>query len=341
MERKYLICLLLIAGGLWLSYVHEPPEGTTPVGGPTLDGTLQAARNLLASVFDDDAAPEEAEPGERDRLPFAQGPDARPAQAEKAAPAAGTGSAGTDESGSTEEQLSAAEPAWLPIDVGRHWTYDYVRQSVRTNAGRSKTEQLQGQLTEKIHRIATEFPGGVVELESTLELRRDESAPASIERRRHFLQNRGRHHWEVARATFDSTASRFRHEVFDPPLERTSPPGSGDSTWSIGVWDTEAGRAEFFGEVLGLQDTGVPAGRFERCLVVKYSADLPGDADTPPGRMEVREWYAAGVGRVRVRAVRLHKVTASNGRTVELLERDSYDLRETQVDTQPPASPAH
>jgi hypothetical protein len=240
----------------------------------------------------------------------------------------------------------------MPAEVGRRWSYVYVRERTRTtDAAPPTSEQLHGILTEEITGPAPEFGADAVELVSTLEAQAGEQTSASSEKHRTILAIRSRILQEMAREGLDPVSGLTQLEHFSPPIDRIRYDAPAGTKWRMGAWKTEGLNAEYFGEILGVQDAKTPAGVFEKCLVVRYSAKLAGVVEVGGTRFEIRdgqvvstEWYAPGIGRVLMKRELQESMILSNGSQMEFSESVQAALRdagrgEGQSAEPAPASP--
>jgi hypothetical protein len=236
----------------------------------------------------------------------------------------------------------------MPTEIGRRWSYVYLRERTRTTDATPPTsEKLRGILTEVIAGPAPEFGAGVVELISILEVQTDEQANASIEKQRSFLVTRSKSLQEVAREALDPVSGLTQLEQFSPPIDRIRFGAPAGSKWRMGVWKTEGLDAEYFGEILGVQDAKTPAGVFEKCLVVRYSAKLAGVVEVGGTRFEIRdghvmgtEWYAPGIGRVLMKRELEQSMVLSNGTEMAFSESVQAALQDAGASEAKDAEPA-
>ena len=170
---------------------------------------------------------------------------------------------------------------------------------------------------------------------------------SSIERRKSFVESSSGGLLVLAREAPNPLGGEPELARFAVPLALL-PPGLGvaqGEKWRVGVDEASGLRSEVRGEILGLQDAQTPAGLFEKCLVVRYTADIAGAIDLYGDRIEVREgrgvttaWYAPGVGQVLAKEELDQTLELSNGSTIQVREEIEFALSEIWLPAAPVAA---
>ena len=244
----------------------------------------------------------------------------------------------------------AADTVWLPTEPGRRWTYVYERERTRIVEGSQEArETLRGTRVDQVMGPAPEFGPETVLIESLLRGQVAGQPIETVERRRSFVESSGGGLVVLAREAPNPLGGEPELARFAVPLALL-PPGLGvaqGGKWRVGVDEASGLRSEVRGEILGLQDAQTPAGLFEKCLVVRYTADIAGAIDLYGDRIEVREgrgvttaWYAPGVGQVLAKEELDQTLELSNGSTIQVREQIEFALRELWLPAAPAAAPA-
>ncbi|MCH7598357.1 MAG: hypothetical protein IH973_01260 [Myxococcales bacterium] len=238
----------------------------------------------------------------------------------------------------SEEAKPEAKPTvWVPTEVGKRWTYVYVRERTRDNGdGEPVVETLRGTRIDEITALAPEFGKNVVRVQSNLEGRQAAGAAPSTEERVGFLRYTGTSYQLVAEQTTDPASGIASLVQYDVPLSLLEAGAQPGQRWKVGVRSQGGLHTDLEGEVLGAQDVQTPLGLFEHCLVIRLTGQISGIVEAYGSRMEVpsgdftlTEWYAPGVGLVLAKEQRTQTLVFEDGTRVEYSERTQFALRST------------
>lgn len=241
------------------------------------------------------------------------------------------------ESESVAELASSQTPALVQVmtEVGRSWTYVYVRERTRTlTGGEPKVETSRGTRVDQITGLAPEFGEGVVRLQSSS---RGRAASSPSEEHAGFYRVADSSYQLVAEQIYDPTsgvAALVRYDVPLSVLETGAQPGQ---RWSVGVRSQADLHTDLEGEVLGVQDVQTPHGLFERCLVIRLTGQISGVVEAYGSRMEVpsgdftvTRWYAPGIGLVLAKEEFSQILVLEDGTQMDYSERTQFALRSTE-----------
>ncbi len=231
----------------------------------------------------------------------------------------------------------AETPALVEVltDVGRRWTYVYVRERTRTLAGgEPKVEKTRGTRFDEISALAPEFGEGVVRVQSKLRAQAAVGRVEAIEERAGFYRAAASSYHLVAEQTTDPTSGIASLVHYEAPLSVIEAGAQPGQRWKVGIRSRGDLHTDLDGEVLGLQDVQTPHGLYERCLVIRLTGQISGVVEAygsrievPSGDFSVTEWYAPGVGRVLVKEKLEQMLVLEDGSTVEYSERTQFALR--------------
>lgn len=239
----------------------------------------------------------------------------------------------------TPKQVKAHEPlVFAPFDVGRRWSYVYVRERTRTIAGAPpEVEKLRGTLINEVAGTAPEFGPHVVRIQSSLHGKLEGEATPKVETSNAFYQSQGTSYQLVAEEVKDPVAGNSNLTRYLKPLRLLESQVAVGHRWTVGVRQRGQLKTELEGEVLGVQDVQTPKGVFERCLVVRLTGKITGIVEAYGTRMEVpdgqytaTEWYAPGVGRVLSKIEMVQKLVLEDGTIVDYVERTQFALRSVE-----------
>jgi hypothetical protein len=202
----------------------------------------------------------------------------------------------------------AERSRWLPVGVGRRWVYDVEVYELR-GGGAPHARRLATLTQEVTQRVDAEGDAA-----GRVELRIERRAPGAGGETRRVQRT-----WLAAESGAVREVGRGEGEAAELVLHETpllwipSDAGVG-RRWHVGRVPLADSAAELDAEAVGRATVATPAGSFPDCLEVHYSGALaeepasPGAAQRGPrlagGRIEGREWLAAGVGPVKWELVR-------------------------------------
>ncbi|MEZ4215683.1 MAG: hypothetical protein R3E88_04330 [Myxococcota bacterium] len=194
--------------------------------------------------------------------------------------------------------------AWMPVDVGLYKRFVHRQDRDYTTGGMSLgVDRMVGTREERVVAAGADAGDAAAEIRISTELRGDESQ-VSRETKRVFVSPTSSayvvHGWD---AVADGEQYRLRYPRPAVVLDEKAAVGK---RWHVSSESVGGLAGETWGEVVGLQDARTPAGRFEKCLVVRYTGTVTGEIEIPgAGRMQVTdgevvvtEWHARGIGLV-------------------------------------------
>lgn len=240
----------------------------------------------------------------------------------------------------------AKPTVWVPTEVGRRWTYVYVREQTRQRGDEEPVvEKLRGTRVDEITALAPEFGPGVIRVHSRLSGRRAADEAQSSEERVSFMRFGDASYQLVAEETTDPASGIASLVQYDVPLSLLEAGAKPGQRWKVGVRSRGDLHTDLEGEVLGAQDVQTPHGLFEHCLVIRLTGQISGVVEVYGSRMEVptgdvtlTRWYAPGVGLVLAKEERSQTLVFEDGTRMEYSERTQFALRST--DTVATAVPA-
>ncbi|MCG8590138.1 MAG: hypothetical protein MJE66_12675 [Proteobacteria bacterium] len=241
----------------------------------------------------------------------------------------------------------APEQAWLPLDPGTRWIYTLTRnRETRTGPFPPQTEILHGRVIDEMRPSPPQLGENVLEVHSTIEESIGDMPQRMHETMRSFLIQERSSLRMVAQEVPDPLSGRNRLFHFTPPLEMLGSDLDEGYRWDVGVMAFDGIEVHMRGEVVGIEDVETPAGLFEACLVVRYTGQVKGSADafgTPvrvtEGKMVSTEWYARGVGKVRMEEELAQTMELANGATMSYRELAESQLESVARGVALPASP--
>jgi hypothetical protein len=236
--------------------------------------------------------------------------------------------------------------AWLPLEVGRTWTYDYRRERSESSAGSApENESFRGTLHDRVKGPAAEFGPSTVEVISSLRGRTAGGGSLPLETRRAFLEPRPSGYRIHALDAVDPIVGVHRLTRYDPPLEQLRVGSGTDSQWVVGTVDLGGLKTRLEAHVVGIEDVDTPSGRYEGCLVVRYEAELEGSfevyggsIDVTDGKVVVTEWFSRGVGLVRSNEDVEQSLRLPDGSIKKIREQTRYSLLASGREEPSPAS---
>jgi hypothetical protein len=231
----------------------------------------------------------------------------------------------------------AKTPVWVPTEVGRRWTYVYVRQQTRVLGDEEPVvEKLRGTRIDEITALAPEFGQGVIRVHSRLSGRQYADEPPSTEEWVSFMRYGNSSYQLVAEQTTDPASGIASIVRYDTPLSLLESGAKPGQRWKVGVRSRGDLHTDLEGEVLGAQDVQTPYGLFKHCLVIRLTGQISGVVEVYGSRMEVptgevtlTEWYAPGVGLVLAKEERSQTLVFEDGTRMEYSERTQFALRST------------
>lgn len=239
-----------------------------------------------------------------------------------------------------EQTGNAETPALDAVltEVGRRWTYTYVREQTRTlPGGNPEVEKLHGTRVDEITGRSPEFGEGVVRVQSSSRGRASSSPAESIEEHVGFYRALGSSYQLVAEQVPDPTSGTAALVKYEAPLSMLEAAAEPGQRWSVGVRTRRDLHTNLEGEVLGVQDAQTPHGLFERCLVIRLTGQISGVVEAYGSRMEVpsgdftiTEWYAPGVGLVLAKEEFSQILVLEDGTSMDYSERTQFALRSTE-----------
>lgn len=237
--------------------------------------------------------------------------------------------------GSLEMRPSGELMRWMPVAVGKRWTYTYVRERVRAvDSEEPVIEILHGTRVDEVVAARPDFAPDALEVQSVVTGRVEGAENETVETVRSFLQSNGSSFRLLALEATDPFANTNRLVRFTPPLELLRADAGTGVKWPVGVQKLGDLTTELEGEILGIQDAQTPAGLYEKCLVVRYNGRVSGTTEAygvrievPEGLLVILEWYAPGVGRVLAKEELNQIMRLSNGSTIKFSQRVQYALQ--------------
>jgi hypothetical protein len=251
-----------------------------------------------------------------------------------------------------EPAATPASDAWMPLEPGRAWTYDYRRERTQTTAGAApEIERFRGTLEDRVTGPAAEFGPAALEVISTLRGSTDGDAIQSTEKRRAFVEPHASGYRIHALDTENPILGANQLVRYDPPLEQLRVASGPESSWVIGTIDLGGLSTRLEARVVGVQDADTPSGRYADCLVVRYEGPLRGSIEAygstievTGGKVAVTEWLARGVGLVLAKEEVEQSLRLPDGSSVVVRERIQYALsasaQPTPASAQPTPAPA-
>jgi tetratricopeptide (TPR) repeat protein len=233
---------------------------------------------------------------------------------------------------------------WLPLRDGARWVYG-ITSSSETWIGdaapqREESRSIRVDGIELLDPAAQKYKWGVYrEIGEDGSLLTDANVYASL-----LLVPQGGDLLEVGRYWDGGTAYIPEpEETFAQPLVRLRA-GAAGPPWPYEREDIGY-REKLSADVLGFETVETPAGRFEGCLVVRFSGKGSGagsaggeHAQFQPSEVGWTEWYAAGVGKVKKHELHDLRGRTSKGRPVRIRRETTMLLREFWPS--PPPHPA-
>ncbi len=191
---------------------------------------------------------------------------------------------------------------WLPLRPGVRWVYD----AVRIDSAVLSEEAGSGEGAARTHQIRVEglepAPGGkgVVWRVYTGDGRGLDPLQPSL--RESWLMRRAGHaalQSARVRTSLDSRPDEIRQHASVVRTRRDAAPGM---RWMVRLGDSGHPR-QLQAEVVGFEDVETPAGRFPGCLEIRMSGAWRDGGSGPDAeaaaRIEIEEWWARGVGKVK------------------------------------------
>lgn len=208
----------------------------------------------------------------------------------------------------TSSGKGSGNGAWLPAEPGTRSLFrSSLKRTLYAGPHLAKKFQYQGDRSEELLPAPKGYGAARSELRVTDRLMGARGVADISETQRHFLVPSPSRYRVVA----SEMAVRGKRVVVKQPPDATpilkgAKPGV---RWPAGVEVIDGLAFEREGELMGVQALDTPAGRFERCLVVRYTGSLMKPGLSPlgdgvrvkSGSVETTEWIAQGVGRVQVR----------------------------------------
>lgn len=235
---------------------------------------------------------------------------------------------------------------FMPTEIGRRWTYVYVREQIRdTGDGNPIVEKLRGTRIDEITAAAPEFGENVVRVRSGLQGRLAAGTAGSTEtseERVGFFRHSGSSYQLVAEETTDPASGVTSLVQYALPLSLVESGAQPGQRWKVGVRSDGDLHTNLEGEVLGTEDVQTPKGLFKRCLVVRLTGQISGVVESYGSRIEVptgdftlTEWYAPGVGLVLAKKELKQTFVFEDGTSMEYSERTQFALRSTDEAVSP------
>lgn len=228
---------------------------------------------------------------------------------------------------------------WLPADPGNRWTYVYTRERRRVMDGaQENVESMKGMLVDQVVATAPQVAPGAVEIQSTLRGREESAAADVVETRRVVLSSGGAGFRVFEREAPNPLTGEQQRVRFSPPLEGLEVGAKPSEPWRAGVAQAGDLRIEYQAEILGVQDAQTPAGLYEKCLVVRTTANMTGTVhvdgqafDLDGGTSVTTEWYAPGVGRVLAKHELDQKLRMASGAIIQIDEKAQFALSSVEL----------
>ncbi len=233
---------------------------------------------------------------------------------------------------------------WIPIEQGARWTYALERNQTRSlNGVIGQSVRLRGELHEEITRPLEKFGAGAYELRETVRGRIEGAPGQHLEVKRSVVSQSGAGYSVMAEEVSNELLSWHGLARFRPPLEQLPPRIEPGVTWHVGLAHYNGMFVDIYGEILSIEPLDTPAGRFERCLKVRYRAKVWGEVvvydTTVPieeGEYVSTEWFAEGVGRVHSDERTLATLRLATGASLILDQRMLYSLKSSSHSPAPP-----
>ncbi|MCP5042815.1 MAG: hypothetical protein GY944_17460 [bacterium] len=195
---------------------------------------------------------------------------------------------------------------WQPAEPGTRMLYRHSKKRT-LYAGPHLAGKFvyRGDRSEEFLAAPSGMGGATVEIRTTDRLIGDSGVGDVHETQRHYVIPGATHYRSIA----SEMAVRGKRVVVRQPeaselLVKGAEPGE---PWPAGVEVIDGLAFEREGELMGVQGVDTPLGRFERCLVVRYTGKLMKPGLSPlgdgtrvkAGTLVTTEWIARGVGRVQ------------------------------------------
>ena len=243
--------------------------------------------------------------------------------------------------GAPQAEPQPAGVRWMPAQVGTHKVFVHRTDRTLSSAGTELgSERFIGTREERVLAAPAGFAGATAELRVTTHTRSAESGEEREEQQFFVSPTPSAYQVHAARMQANGQTYLVRYPRPAQLLEEGAEPGR---KWHVSTEDVAGLRGETWGEVVGLQDARTPAGLFENCLVVRYTAAMSGRVevagagpmDVVDGKVVATEWHARGVGLVLSKEVLEEKLLAPNGVEISVVVESQSALREL---TQAPAA---
>jgi len=202
----------------------------------------------------------------------------------------------------------AGSGPWLPSEPGTRALFRRtLARTLYAGPHLSARFHYRGDRIEEVFTAPSGFADARVEIRVTDRLVGERGLADISATQRHYVVPHPSHFEPVAsEMAVRGKRTRVRQPEGSAPLVQGAKPGE---PWDAGVAVIDGLAFERRAEVLGVQDVETPAGRFEKCLVVRYTGRLMRPGLSPlgdgvrvkSGRVVTTEWIARGVGRVQVR----------------------------------------
>jgi hypothetical protein len=253
-----------------------------------------------------------------------------------------------DQAGAEAALPAAPEATWIPIRPGYRWTYALERHQKRSlNGVLGQEQRLTGELEEEITRPVDRFGDGAFELRETVRGRVEGEAGQHVEVKRSVVTQSGEGYAVLAEEIRNELLGARGVARFEPALEQLPSRIAPGVTWRVGLAQYDGVFVDIQGTILGHEPLETPAGRYERCLKVRYRARVWGEVEVygvkvpiAEGRFESTEWFAEGVGRVRSDEHTKATLLLATGAELDLEQRMDYSLTSIADTAEAPASPS-
>lgn len=197
----------------------------------------------------------------------------------------------------------AVDSSWMPLQEGNRWSYRVNKQRVYTipDVG-SQTMRVEGANDQEVTRPLPGFAGARRAFEVVHHMRDvDAATGVANEGNQTLVLSTSSGPLLMHTGTLDDRPIRILRPV--TMLPAGAAPGA---TWDAGKFEMGGLVFSMQGEALGYEDVTAPAGRFRRCLKVRYIGEVGGEIVMQGVAVAVRgasyqalEWFASGVGSVR------------------------------------------
>lgn len=232
----------------------------------------------------------------------------------------------------------AGQRDWMPLEASNRWSYKTQSERVLRMPQGSVPTQLTGRhVTEVTRRLG----GSSDAFEIVQRGERRDAAGAAESGVETLLVSRVDGRLVLAGGDADSIPVRILRPVTLFPAQ--AGPGV---RWDAGRLVSQGLDFDLQGEVLGLEDVTTPAGRFARCLKIRFTGKIGGGLDVEGlsltvdgGTTETLEWYAADVGMVKQVTRFQIPVRLPDGQLAEVRETTERLLDDYRVGGGLPASP--